>query len=192
MFAILIQNNPVQSETEDPQTAADLASTIAPFLLLAGVVMLTVVLMGKIRRKNRARSHEADLEPKERIEKIREKADTGTVLQQRAAETTALVRELTAVIDNRSERLELLIQHADERISRLERLSEEAEQRLTPRHAETKSTSEPPRSESTLATDQLRQQIYDLADQGHSTNEIAQRLGQHAGKVELILALRRA
>jgi hypothetical protein len=192
MILMLIQANPQQPEQDEAQSASDLASSIAPFLLLAGVVMLTIVLMGKIKKKTKRSSREPVLEPKERIEAIREKADSGTVLQHRAAETTELIRELTALLDNRSEKLELLVQHADERISRLERLSDEAEQRLTPRHAENRNSTEKPRSESTLATDALRQQIYDLADQGHATNEIAQRLGQHVGKVELILALRRA
>lgn len=163
------------------------------FLMLAGVVMLIVVLMGNIKKKSKRRGNTPDLEPRERIEAIRKQAnESRTVLDSRTAETAALVREMTALLDNRSEKLEILIQQADERITRLERLSQEAEQRLTPRHSETNTTPETPRSESTLASDALRQQIYDLADQGHATNEIAQRLGQHAGKVELILALRRA
>lgn len=192
MNAILIQANPQEPAEGEAQAASDFAGMIAPYLLLAGVVMLTIVLLGKVRKTSKRAARQPDLEPKERIEAIRERADNGTVLQQRAAQTVELTRELTAVIDNRAEKLEILIQHADERIARLERLSQEAEQRLTPRHTESSGSAERPRTEATLATDALRQQIYDLADQGHATNEIAHRLGQHAGKVELILALRRA
>jgi len=186
---MLIQTDPVQDQA---QPDSGLANSVAPYLLLAGVVMLIIVLMGRVRKKSRRSSREPTPEPKERIETIRAKSDTAAVLQHRVAQSAEITRELTALIDNRSEKLELLIQHADERINRLERLSQEAQQRLTPRHAETQSTPDKPRSEATLATDALRQQIYDLADQGHVANEIAQRLGQHAGKVELILALRRA
>jgi hypothetical protein len=40
--------------------------------------------------------------------------------------------------------------------------------------------------------EQLAQQIFRLADAGLGPAEIAQRLGQHTGKVELIIALRNA
>lgn len=191
MRALLQESDPSLGEPQD--TGSPVVEALPMFLMLAGVVMLIVVLMGNIKKKSRRRGKEEDLEPHERIEAIRQQAnESRSVLDTRTAETAALVREMTALLDNRSEKLEILIQQADERITRLERLSQEAEQRLTPRHSETKSTPEPARPESTLASDALRQQIYDLADQGHATNEIAQRLGQHAGKVELILALRRA
>jgi hypothetical protein len=36
----------------------------------------------------------------------------------------------------------------------------------------------------------LAQQIYRLSDAGLTPGEIAQRLGQHTGKIELIIALR--
>lgn len=41
-----------------------------------------------------------------------------------------------------------------------------------------------------MSTDQISEQIFRLADSGVAPAEIAKRLGQHTGKVELILALR--
>lgn len=161
-----------------------------PMLLMAaGVILLVVVLMGHLRKNIQRRSQTAHLEPKERIQAVREEAQTSSsFLEKRTAHAEEVVRELTAMLDNRSEKLEILIQHADERIERLERLTAEAEGRMTPRHT----APSQPASETSYANDSLKQQIYDLADQGQKAMEIAQRLGQHTGKVELILALRRA
>lgn len=161
-----------------------------PMMLMgAGVLLLVVVLMGHLRKQVNRRKHTVPLEPKERIQTIREDAHaSSSILERRTAQAEEIVRELTALLDNRSEKLEIMIQHADERIERLERLTAEAEGRMTPRHT----GSNAPASETSYANDTLKQQIYDLADQGQKPIEIAQRLGQHTGKVELILALRRA
>ncbi len=158
-------------------------------LMAAGVMLLIVVLMGNLRKNLRKRVQKESMEPQERIQAIREQAQTSsTVLERRTAQAAEQTRELTALLDNRSERIEILIRHADERIERLERLAAEADGRMTPRHT----APSQPASETSYANDALKQQIYDLADQGQKPGEIAQRLGQHAGKVELILALRRA
>ena len=162
-----------------------------PMMLMgAGVLLLVVVLMGHLRKNVNRRNLTNNLEPKERIQSIREDAlASSSIMEKRTAQTEEIVRELTALLDNRSEKLEIMIQHADERIERLERLTAEAEGRMTPRHTAPASKAS---SETSYANDTLKQQIYDLADQGQKPIEIAQRLGQHTGKVELILALRRA
>lgn len=194
MVAWIAQNEPLDAPA-DGESGSMVIDALPMYLLVAGVALLVIVLMGNIKKKARRSSVDEDLEPRERIQSIREQAQTTSALQNRTAEAAEITRELTALIDNRSERLEILIQQADERIARLERLSQEAEERLTPRHTQTR---EPARGSaggsgsSTLASEALKQQIYDLADQGHASGEIAQRLNQHAGKVELILALRRA
>lgn len=194
MVAWIAQNEPLDAPA-DGESGSAVIDALPMYLLVAGVALLVIVLMGNIKKKARRGSVEEDLEPRERIQSIREQAQTTSALQNRTAEAAEITRELTALIDNRSERLEILIQQADERIARLERLSQEAEERLTPRHAEMREQVRSPAGgsgSSTLASEALKQQIYDLADQGHASGEIAQRLNQHAGKVELILALRRA
>ena len=49
-----------------------------------------------------------------------------------------------------------------------------------------------PSAPAALGLEPLTAQIYSLADAGHAPSAIAQQLGQHTGKVELILALRGA
>lgn len=172
----------------DEQSSSSLGS-LPMLLMAAGVMLLVVVLMGHLRKTVTRRNQHQHLEPKERIQAIRDQAhSSSSILETRTAHAAEITRELTAMLDNRSEKLELLIKHADERIERLERLTAEAEGRMTPRHT----APSQPASETSYANDALKQQIYDLADQGQKPIEIAQRLGQHTGKVELILALRRA
>jgi hypothetical protein len=103
-------------------------------------------------------------------------------------ELSAMARQITAQIDTRSAKLELLIREADEKIAalraatpqnnsspfampaRISQQSEELDQPVDPAHAE----------------------VYALADQGRSAREIAAQLGRPDGEIELILALRMA
>ncbi|HED54435.1 MAG TPA: hypothetical protein ENJ00_09600 [Phycisphaerales bacterium] len=165
--------------------------TLLPGIVFtAGIVLLIVVLMSRLKKTRKQLANQPDLVPSERIEMIRQQADTRGSTEARIADAADITRQLTASLDNRAERLEILIRHADERIARLEQLNQQAADRLAPRMpGHQPAAAEPTGS---LANDTLRQQIYDLADQGHPCSEIAQRLGQHSGKVELILALRRA
>ena len=108
-------------------------------------------------------------------------------------ELSEMARQMTAQLDTRAAKLELLIKEADERIgalrsgsalqpdsagrAALEGVIVEAkaplgpsmpEQRIDPRHA----------------------QVYNLADEGLSPPEIARQLDRPSGEIELILALR--
>lgn len=105
-------------------------------------------------------------------------------MQNLLVELSEMARQISAQLDTRTAKLELLIREADEKIAalkssgvtiaetrRVESASESGLMRsavLDPRHAE----------------------IYALSDQGRAPAEIAQQLGQPSGEVELILALR--
>jgi hypothetical protein len=93
-------------------------------------------------------------------------------------ELSEMARQITAQLDTRAARLEALIQEADQKIARLNGTQPPA----PPMHA-TPAT-EPP------APDSRYQMIYDLADQGLNPRDIAARLQQPTGEIELILALR--
>lgn len=107
-----------------------------------------------------------------------------------ARELEELCVRVADELDRRAERLEKLIAEADAKLARLERLTAGA---VT--HdplavlAETKPrAAAPPLHDG----DPLAGEVYRLADSGLPPVQIAQKLGQHTGKVELILALRRA
>ncbi|MCC6320104.1 MAG: hypothetical protein IT438_01555 [Phycisphaerales bacterium] len=90
-------------------------------------------------------------------------------------------------LDARAARLEELIRQADARLARLERSESRpiSNAMIEPHGARaTDSTS------SAVRDDPMTREICRLADTGLAPVEIARRLDQHTGKVELILALR--
>jgi len=109
-------------------------------------------------------------------------------------DTDELAERLAAAMDARAERLEGLIRDADDRIRRLElartRLAPEPSfaHQSQPTQAARLPQSHPGSLDS--GADPVHSQVFALADQGLSALEIARRLGQPTGQVELILALR--
>lgn len=151
--------------------------TLAVLLLGFGVMLMVFLLMRHQWRRS-ARGSNSNSTPSERIEEIRARADSGGALQQSMAEATAHAQRLSAQLDNRSERLEQLLEEAERAIQRLERAK--GASRVDEEQAEE------------TDVDPATRQIYALADEGLEPMEIAQRLDQHLGKVQLVLALRRA
>ena len=103
-------------------------------------------------------------------------------------ELSAMARQITAQIDTRAAKLELLIKDADEKIAAL-------------RTATPPATASPYVMPSMMLqkhevreepADSAHAEVYALADQGRSSREIATQLGRPDGEVELILALRLA
>ncbi|MFN0132091.1 MAG: hypothetical protein ACKVW3_06115 [Phycisphaerales bacterium] len=119
-----------------------------------------IVLLAWALRRQSARPKQAD--DAQRIDD----------LQRLMAEATELVDELSARLDAKAERVQQLLDEADARLD----LPAAAQA------AEPDYPAEP--------ADPLMQRIFDLADEGLSPVQIAQRLDQHTGKVQLILALR--
>jgi hypothetical protein len=112
----------------------------------------------------------------------------GSLAQQRAVERemqnvlvelSEMARQISAQIDTRAAKLEALIREADEKIAAMKTQSANG--------SPPASSQAPPPPD----LDPRHAQIYALADQGHSTSDIAQRLNRPSGEIELILALRR-
>ncbi len=124
-------------------------------------------------------------------------------IQELTAELEQLTHRLSSDIDQRATRLEALLRDADQRIAELRRLHDETPAPLanarptssnatnpTDANAHSAPISATPASE--IGDDPLSRSVYALADAGHNSIEIARRLKEHVGKVELILALRRS
>lgn len=93
-----------------------------------------------------------------------------------------MARDLTAQLDTRAAKLELLIEEADRKIAALDSVAPtDRGDRVTGAVASPPAASE---------VDPRHEEIYMLADEGRSVQEIAQRLRRPSGEVELILALR--
>lgn len=125
-------------------------------------------------------------------------------MQNLLVELSEMARQITAQLDTRSAKLAMMIDDADDKAARLQRLIDDCRTALAavpptpaaPAAAATSAESTNGRFEEgpSIAlphpADPRHQQIYDLADQGHSTADIARDTDRPRGEVELILALR--
>src|SRR4051812_47369920 len=108
-------------------------------------------------------------------------------------------QQMTAQLDTRATRLELLIKEADAKIAILRTAGVPGAQVLPPAMGADLAMSSAPATTATFAAeaekpetppDPRHRDIYTLADQGRSPVEIARHLNRPNGEVELILALR--
>jgi hypothetical protein len=106
-------------------------------------------------------------------------------------------RQMTAQLDTRAARLEVLIRQADERLGALKAVTAgtaAAEATELAAAAGTDVAQDPPAPAPVLKPetppDPRHAEVYAMADQGRSPHEIARLLGRPNGEVELILALR--
>ncbi|MHC4128983.1 MAG: hypothetical protein ACYSWT_12655 [Planctomycetota bacterium] len=159
-------------------------SPLAPVLMVAGVVLfgalVTIGIRGKIARRNREAPS-----PREMIEQVkanRAQTDDAHAAASRLADTA---RRLSAQMDNKARRLEVLIREADERLAALSDL--EGDRAPSVQTDGVRDAAAPPAAP---PLDPLTRSVYEHADTGLTALEIAQQLDEQVGKVELILALR--
>lgn len=125
-------------------------------------------------------------------------------MQNLLVELSEMSRQISAQLDTRAAKLELLLREADEKIARLNSLDN------APRHPTVGSVSpalsdgggqslpsvaaKQASTEDAHSTappiDPRHQAIYELADQGQNVGQIARQLDRPSGEIELILALR--
>jgi hypothetical protein len=135
--------------------------------------------------------------------------EINTEVEALLAELEETSRRITSQLDNRFQRLELLLAEADEKIRKLEALSGHARSTspspMTATPSISAASTQVVLSEAQRTLARLRQErgapaasedpaylpIYSLADRGKSSREIAQELGRQPGEIDLILALRR-
>jgi hypothetical protein len=101
-------------------------------------------------------------------------------------ELEQMARQMTAQLDTRSRKLELLIKEADQKIAVLQGAAQ-----LTAMMTDGSAPGEPaPELPILPLPDSRHAEVYELADAGQSARQIAQQLGRPHGEIELILALR--
>ena len=184
-------------------------SSAADYLLPAGLILITTSLVAGIlrRRKQSLKLPSA----REQIERHKQEKGMRNDLESLTVEIEQLAKQLGAQLDAKTVQLEKLLHEADSRINRLQdRLnvreptvpradrSEPLPDLNRPaRSGETSDSVElqsagAPQTGLGLGDEMLRRQVCELADNGLTAADIAQRLDEHLGKVELILALRTA
>ncbi len=117
-------------------------------------------------------------------------------------ELSEMARQITSQLDSRATKLELLIREADEKIAAMKSMGNGAFHPAAPSPAQESFSPapdaiEPPTPTSTprptthdFPPDPRNEQVYAMADQGSTPQEIARQLGRPSGEVQLILALR--
>jgi hypothetical protein len=188
---------------------------VRAMLMVIGIVLLAVILVASVRGKIARRQSERPT-AREQIDRLKSGAGLATGHQSDAAaggkrgrsdrnrdrvSASELdeVRHLAALLDNKAERLEQLLAESEARIAALERLlrdvQTEGDANQMRSHGSTNSDRSSRIDDLSAVSkrqpdDPLTRSVYELADLGHNSVEIAQKLDEQVGKVDLILALR--
>ncbi|HWE03379.1 MAG TPA: hypothetical protein VG326_13300 [Tepidisphaeraceae bacterium] len=106
-----------------------------------------------------------------------------------------MARQVTAQLDTRTAKLEVLIKDADERLAALKEATAHVADSNVAGHGDGNGRDvASPASENSpaapVAADSRHVDVYDLADQKLTAQQIAQKLNRPQGEIELILALR--
>ena len=151
-------------------------SQLDPFQRWAIICAVVLTIVYAVMRPMRKRKDPLSRSPSMALSTQREIERQMTDL---VVELEKMARQMTAQLDTRAARLELLIKEADEKLAAL-------------REGVVASMTAPVPSKSIVPAivDQRHQEVYDLAEQGNSARQIAQLLSRPYGEIELILALR--
>ena len=197
---------------------AEYADSMVPRMLMAfGVLVLMYLMMRRLIRRPRP-----SITPHEtRVQDIHDRAAAGvTPIERAVADAEQLARRLAATLDNKADRIDLLIQEADRKLDELNKAiaavarstpvsTQDRPQRPTrtidpslmdrARVEQDRAERQPePRHEPRLArespdeTNPVHRRVWALADDGMAPVEIARSLNQPVGQVELILNLRKS
>lgn len=182
----------------------DFPTSIAFLVVIATA---TVILMLALRRRSNSQSRSTTLTGVGASRSVQSSRQASDEMRQLLIELQEFARQAVGQIDTRSRKLEVLIRDADARLERLGQAqaspptakqgaadSDEPDRptssldilvgdagpthRVTDRHA----------SDSKISGERLT--VFELADQGLSSIEIAKKLNRPTGEIELILSLR--
>ena len=142
-------------------------------LVCAAALTIVYAVMRPLKKRKDSLAHPATMSLAGQREVEKQMTELLVELEQMA-------RQMTAQLETRATKLELLIAQADERLVALRRAGAELD------------SPAPIESPSDVAhlPDPRHAAVYDLRDQGLSARQIAQRVGKPYGEIELILALR--
>lgn len=195
-------------------------SWIPGAMMAAGVALVCVVLLRmwvRRRRKQRVRDARDDaMSAKERMESLRSRAvmasPSTASMDRLMVEVQELTRACSAQLDTKAARLERLIEEANETIRRFEQASigietspamRPATGAVSDRHlrsvgfpldreVRTRNEAIERTMNASAPEDPLAERVVNLSMRGMTPVQIAQELGEQVGRVELMLALRRA
>jgi hypothetical protein len=168
--------------------AQDLPTTESPRVwIFFALAMLALFYMAVLRPMMRRKKD--PLERGSGFSSLSQQRAVERQMQNLLVELSEMSRQITAQLDTRSAKLELLIKEADEKIAALKRLgASEASAPASPILEDPEPAGSLPPAP--VEIDPRHAAVYSLADEGRDIGEIATTLGRPRGEVELILALR--
>ncbi|MCP4590428.1 MAG: hypothetical protein GY842_06780 [bacterium] len=155
-------------------------------LLIIVAVGVTVSMMVTARRRRSRDANSPRAYAREQLTRLREEAGIKDDLAAVLAQVQEVTRQFSAQLDTRFMKLERAIQDADTRLAEFARL---AEGPCAPSVDAPAQPNEPSRTD--LPDDSVRAAVCQLADAGHSPQEISAQTGRSFGEIELVLGLRR-
>ena len=153
--------------------------SVGQFLIVAALIMIAVWLLSRRQLRGRDSGGES-ITPREKIERLKQVGGMREDLRELMVEIEQMARRVGSQLDAKAHRLEKLLIEADQKLEKM--------RSVAPGTASEGSSD--PSPETAEPADPLVAKVYQLADQGRSTVEIAQQLDEQVGKVELMLALR--
>ncbi len=186
-----------------------LSDVVKSLMPLIGILMIVTALMMMLRNKRRRRAQ--SLTPMEQVERYQQERGMRQDLESLMVEIEQLARRFSSQLDAKSVQLEKLLREADEKIAQLQQTTAATQTKTPPqtqspslpgagkepgvlppevKHASPHKAHADAQARSGAGEDELARQVYRLADEGLTSDQIARRLNEHVGKVELILALR--
>ncbi len=169
------------------------ATEFQNYALLLGVVLLVFIMLRLTARKQRGAGPTSQSHARDRVAKLKEEHAVRGDMQELMVQLQELSRDINAQIDTRFAKLEVSIRAADERINLLERLLRAAEGQPTVDtvlSGDDESFPSPPAQPQAATLGPQHGRVYDLADGGKNSVQIAQEIGKTPGEIELILSLR--
>ena len=169
------------------------AAGLQDWVFLLGVVLLVFIMMRLAARKKRQSGPASQSLARDQVAKLKEEHAVKGDMRELMVELQDLSRNINAQIDTRFAKLEVSIRAADERINLLERLLREAQGRQTVDTVVSGDEEAPPLSPEQPQAglpETPHGRIYDLADGGRNSIQIARETGKTPGEIELILSLR--
>ncbi len=173
-------------------------------VLAAGITMVITGLVWNYRKRRRTQAVTPTLTAKEHLERNHQMRGVRGDLEVLMVEIEQFSKRLSSHLDAKAAAMEMLLKRVDQRIEELKRLTENghgqrSQESSDPYATGDESDARPANANATagragdqLPEDPLSRSVYQLADQGLDAYTIAQRLQEHVGKIELILALRTA
>ncbi|QDU70298.1 hypothetical protein [Mucisphaera calidilacus] len=158
------------------------------FLPIAGILFIIMGLYNLRAKKRRSPQKPA----RDQLEELKQRKAVKDDLTRVMIEVEELTRRFSSQIDAKTIKLERMIQEAEVRIDQLRQLQQQ-QPTQTPDQPLSPGNQTPDPAETTSPTPpmtDLRNAVHQLADDGLDPIAIAEKLDEHVGKIELILALR--